>query len=258
MARNCSASSCWRSTPGVWRRCSRLPRGSAAAAAPTCGSSRNTCAPCARSTRRSRRTRGRRRCRRPPNGCSTTSTSSRPPHATSITICRRRSSGGCRSVAADEFAGLPRIYALALELIGSQRGPARRAAAAAVHQRLPVGHAADDRRALGLAERAEARAARPSARPRRHARRHPRPSPGRGSAGRDARSRTPAPPRVAGARPSLRSSRACCSARARSARSRRRCTSSSTPRWRRADRRSRTRSARKDSTRPPNRPAWPT
>ncbi len=29
---------------------------------------------------------------------------------------------GCRSVAADEFAGLPRIYALALELIGSSAG----------------------------------------------------------------------------------------------------------------------------------------
>ena len=37
------------------------------------------------------------------------------------------------TIAADEFAGLPRIYALALELIRSQRRPARRAAAAPLH-----------------------------------------------------------------------------------------------------------------------------
>ena len=161
-------------------------------------------------------------------------------------------------IAADEFAGLPRIYALALELIGSQRGPARRAAASTVHQRLPVRHAAHDGRALGMAERAEARAARPPAResatcsppaaridsrrigwPRRS-----KPRPVRSTSGR---------------RTSItRLSRACFSARAPSARSRRGCTTSSKRRWRRAARRSRTRFERKDSTRRPNRPAWPT
>ena len=77
-------------------------------------------------------------------------------------------------VAADEFAGLPRIYALALELIRIERRPARRAAAAAIHQRLPVGHAADDRRAVGVAERAQAGADRAPARARRRARRRSR------------------------------------------------------------------------------------
>ena len=104
------------------------------------------------------------RCRPPPSGCSTTSTSFRPPRATSATICRPPSSGGCRESAADEFAGLPRVYALALELIRLQRGPARRAAPAPVRHRVPVGHAADDRRALGVAERAEAGARRAPAR----------------------------------------------------------------------------------------------
>ena len=78
--------------------------------------------------------------------------------ATSITICRRRSSAGCRRVAADEFAGLPRIYALALELI---RHSAGRLDAQRLHRfitRVPVDDAADDGRAVGLAERAQARA----------------------------------------------------------------------------------------------------
>ena len=102
--------------------------------------------------------------RRRPNGCSTTSTSSRPPRATSCAICRPSFFRRLPRVAADEFAGLPRIYALALELIRSERRPARCAAAAAIHHRLSVGDAADDRRALGVAERAEARAGRAPAR----------------------------------------------------------------------------------------------
>ena len=52
-----------------------------------------------------------------------------------------------------------------------ERRPARRAAAAALHQRVPVGHAADDGRAVGVAERAEAGAHRAPARARRRARR---------------------------------------------------------------------------------------
>ena len=69
-------------------------------------------------------------------------------------------------VAADEFAGLPRIYALALELIGSSAGRLDPQRLQRFVTRLPVGHAADDGRALGVAERVEARANRASARAR--------------------------------------------------------------------------------------------
>ena len=81
-----------------------------------------TCARCATSTRSSPTTRVKRPCRRRRSGCSTTSTSCRRPRATFTTTCRRRIFKRLPRVAADEFAGLPRIYALALELIGSSAG----------------------------------------------------------------------------------------------------------------------------------------
>ena len=62
------------------------------------------------------------RPRRPPNGCSTTSTSSRPPRATSAHDLPPSFFRRLPTIAADEFAGLPRIYALALELIRCSAG----------------------------------------------------------------------------------------------------------------------------------------
>ena len=119
---------------------------------------------------RARRGRARaRRCRRRPNGCSTTSTSSRPRRATSSTTCpppffRRLPRDRLRRVR--RAAAHLRAGARADRL---ERRPARRAAPAALHQRLPVRHAADDGRAVGVAERAEAGAPRPPARARRRA-----------------------------------------------------------------------------------------
>ena len=71
---------------------------------------------------RSPKTRAGKPCRRRPSGCSTTSTSSSAAardiqHDLPPSFFRR-----LPRVAADEFAGLPRIYALALELIGSSAG----------------------------------------------------------------------------------------------------------------------------------------
>ena len=236
------------------------PPARAAAAARTCDGWTSTCARCARSTPRWPRTRAAASPPRPPpSGCSTTSTSSRRPPATSTTILPPSFFRRLPRIAADEFAGLPRIYALALELIRLQRGPARRAAAAPLHHGLPVGHAADDRRALGVAERAEAGAASSTcargptslaaSRAHRLARR---------SARRRARDGAPAATTWPARRPSRRSSRACCSARASTARRRRAAPASSTRRWPRAARRSRTPSAPKAGIRRPSRRPWRT
>ena len=89
-------------------------------------------------------------------------------------------------VAADEFAGLPRIYALALELIGSSAGRLdaqrlqRFISAFQSVTPLTIGELWAWPSALKLALLDHLRAQR------RRARRHPRPSPGGGSAGRDA------------------------------------------------------------------------
>ena len=237
---------------------SLAPAAAVAAAARTCAGSGSTCAHCARSTRARRRRAAARRCRPRPSGCSTTSTSSRPPRATSITICRPSFFRRLPRVAADEFAGLPRIYALALELIRIERRPPRRAAAAPVHHRLSVGDAADDRRALGVAERAEARARRTSARARRRARRQPRAPTRRGPAGRGARGRRIQARRVADAGPSrVRHPAASALARVRRARVGT-ASGTRTRRSPRAGRRSRMRFDRRDSIRPPSRRRWPT
>ena len=86
-------------------------------------------------------------------------------------------------IAADEFAGLPRIYAMALELIRLQRGPARCATGAPLRHGIPIGHSLDHGRAVGVAVRAEAGARRASANPGGHPRDQPRPSARRRSAG---------------------------------------------------------------------------
>ena len=60
-------------------------------------------------------------------------------------------------LATRELAGDARVYALAVELDPPQRQPPRPAAAPPLPQQLPDGRAAHDRRAVGLAEHAQAR-----------------------------------------------------------------------------------------------------
>ena len=138
-----------------------LRRGGAAAAAAPASGSTSTCARCGRSTWRSPTTRARGEPSSPAaewlldNFHIISAAAARHPSRSAA----RRSIGGCRAIAADEFAGLPRVYAMALELIGRSAGRLDSAAAAPVRHGLPVGHAADDGRAVGVAERAEAGAA---------------------------------------------------------------------------------------------------
>ena len=224
-------------------------RGSAAR---TCASSRSTCGPCARSTRalaedaRQRADVARRRvaARQLPHHLGR---GARHPSRSAA----RRSSGGCRAIAADEFAGLPRIYALALELIGSSAGRLdaqrlqRFITAFQSVTPLTIGElwAWPSALKLALLEHLRARARRARGDPRASARRRsrwPRPL----------ETASPAVRRLAGGGPSRRSSPGCCSARASSARSRRRAAA----RARRGAggarrRRSRTRSAPRASTR---------
>ena len=160
-------------------------------------------------------------------------------------------------VAADEFAGLPRIYALALELIGSSAGRLdaqrlqRFISAFQSVTPLTIGELWAWPSALKLALidhlRVRARRAR-----RRRARIGWPPTgwPPALEAGGRARS-TSGRPQVA---PRVRHAAAAALARPRRV-ARPACTSSSTRRWRRASRPSRTRSAPKGSTRRPNRPA---
>ena len=140
-----------------------------------------------------------------------------------------------------------------------ERRPARRAAAAALHQRLPVGHAADDGRAVGVAERAEAGAARTiCARAAtcwlRRARIGWRPIALVASVEASPDGEWPWPSEVHHAFVTRLLQR-CAGTRCRRHRA---CTTGSRLRWRRAARRSRTRSAPKDSTRRPSRRRWPT
>ena len=135
-------------------------------------------------------------------------------------------------VAADEFAGLPRIYALALELIGSSAGRLdaqrlqRFISAFQSVTPLTIGELWAWPSALKLAlidhlrERGDVLAA---------TRAHRLAADRLASAIEVGARAAPASGRP---RSTTRSSRACCSARARSARSRRRCTASSTRRWR--------------------------
>ena len=105
------------------------------------------------------------RPRPPPSGCSTTSTSSRPPFATSATTCPPSFYRRLPNVADDEFAGLPRVVR------DGARARSAAAPAASTPQRLhrfvtafQSVTPADDRRAVGVAERAEAGAGRAPAR----------------------------------------------------------------------------------------------
>ena len=122
-AASSSALSCWKSTPAAWRPSSRSSPEAAGEAALTCASSSSTCGHCGRSTRRSPTT---------PNATAMSS-----PAAEWLLDNFHIISAAARDihhdlppsfvrrlprVAADEFAGLPRIYALALELIGSSAG----------------------------------------------------------------------------------------------------------------------------------------
>jgi hypothetical protein len=175
------------------------------------------------------------------------------------------------TIAADEFAGLPRIFALALELIRCSAG---RLDAQRLHRfitafqsvtPLTIGElwawpsmlklallenlrrltdemlaARDQRRA---ADECVSRTAAPA---------------GSTPTGSRARSRTRR--RCSAGRPTSTrpSSRACSSARASTARPRRRSATSSTPSWPSGARRSRTRSSPKGGTRRPNRRPWRT
>ena len=93
--------------------------------------------------------------RLPPSGFSITSISSRPKSAPFVRICRP-----LLSPAADapqrQCAGHARVYAMALELMRHSDSRLDRSQLAALHEQLSVGGAADDRRALGLAEHPEA------------------------------------------------------------------------------------------------------
>ena len=131
---------------------------------------------------------------------------------------RRRSSAACRASPPTSSPGCPRIYALALELIRPSAGRLDAQRLQRFITRVPVGHAADDGRAVGVAERAEAGAASSTcARAADVLADEPRAPARRRSPGRRARER-----RRDGqptGRPTCirRSSRACCSARASSA-----------------------------------------
>ena len=170
---------------------SRSRGGRATAAARTCGSS-TTAARCRRPTARWPTTpRGEPAVARRPSGCSTTSTSS----SAAARDIVARPAAVVLPPAADaspptSSPASPRIYALALELIRSSAGHLDAQRLLALHHRVPVGHAADDRRAVGVAERAQAGARRAPARARRRARDDARASPARRSPGARALERT--------------------------------------------------------------------
>ncbi len=110
-----------------------------------------------------------------------------------------------------------------------QRQPTRPAAAAALHEQLPDGRAADDRRAVGLAEHAEARAHRKPAPPRGGGDRGPRGAPcGRPLRRADRRSGARAAAGAARSSCTPRSWCSCCSACGSTARACRLCEPRST------------------------------
>ena len=173
------------------------------------------------------------RPRPPPNGCSTTSTSSRRPFATSATTSRRPSIAACPMIADDEFAGLPRVYAMALELVRCSAGRLdaqrlqRFVTAFQSVTPLTIGElwAWPSALKLALVEHLRVRADILAATP------CPPPATPIGSPARSGK-RPRGPERLAGATSIRRSSPGCWCARASTARRRRRCGSSSTPRWR--------------------------
>ena len=138
-----------------------------------------------------------------------------------------------------------------------QRGTPRPATLAPLRHGIPVGHAVDHGRALGVAVRLEARARRTLAHPGRRPRDEPRPPSRCGSTGRGARhSRACSPPLAVTGSSRIRHTSAPAFARTRDSRGSR--GASSMRRWTRAVRPSRTRFARKRATRQPNRPSWRT
>ena len=153
-------------------------------------------------------------------------------------------------LATRELAGDARVYAMAVELIRHSDSRLDRQQLAPLHEQLPDGRAADDRRAVGLAEHAEARAHREPAPPGRGDARRARGAPG----GRRATSRRSTPPGTGGRRRCRRrstrpSSCSCCSACASTARASRRCAPPSTRTSPRSRRPRRTRSAASTSAR---------
>ena len=192
------------------------------------------------------------------NGCSTISTSSRRQRATSTMICRPHSSGGFPSSLPTSSPGSRRIYALALELIGSSAGRLeahrlqRFISAFQSVTPLTMGELWAWPSALKLALLDHLRARGDVL----AATRVHRVAADR--AGHGDRVWIAAAP-TSGRRTSImRLSPVFCSVRARSDRSPRHSTAGSMRRWRRADRPLRMRSGQKDSIRRPNRPAWPT
>ena len=160
------------------------------------------------------------------------------------------------TIATDEFAGSAAHLRAGARADPVQRGPARRPAAAALHHSVPVGHAPDDRRALGLAERAQARAHRASARQSGHAGREPRRSAWTPT-GWPARSkpRSASVEWPAGGASGVRQ-RGCCSALARVRSSGGRVAPAARcGAWAHGARRSKMRSALKASTRRPSKPS---
>ena len=213
----------------------------------------------ARSTRRWPTTPGAASRRRPPpSGCSTTSTSFvaalRDIHHDLPPSFFRR----LPRIAADEFAGLPRIYAMALELIRCSAG---RLDAQRLHRfvtafqsitPLTMGELWAWPSALKLALVEHLRDAS------RHPRDEPRASPRRGSAGRRARD-AGADARDAGRPRCIRpSSSACCSGRANTRRAAAAAARARRGAGRRAARRSRMRFARRRGIRRPSRRSWRT
>ena len=76
--------------------------------------------------------------------------------ATSASTCPAPTTGSCPTLASREQAGHTRIYAMAVELVRHSDSRIDRQQLARVRQQLPARRAADDRRALGVAEHAEA------------------------------------------------------------------------------------------------------
>ena len=94
----------------------------------------------------------------PPSGCSTTSTSSRARSARSATTCRRATTSSCPSSRPASWPGTARVYAMAVELLRYSDARLDLQRLDAVHERLPDRGAAQDRRAVGVAQHAQARA----------------------------------------------------------------------------------------------------
>ena len=131
-------------------------------------------------------------------------------HATSAGTCRAATTATLPALASREHAGHARIYAIAVELIRHSDSRLDAPAADPVPQQLPARRAADDRRAVGVAEHAEARAHREPAPPRRRTAGRARGPPGRRQLRRRRADESGSSQALPRRRPTPRSSSSCC------------------------------------------------